>query len=348
MSVLLLVTMIEIAFAEEPSCYATSFFGAAPPVTQLPLNRPGREACERYVGSERLGALFDHGDVKKLNASSAKVLVDAVRAYGVVVIKGQNLSRAEQVDFTAKLGEVVVLPKSFGGNDPEPSQPAIQRITNFWSNGTWKGPQHGFGDYWHQDGDFWTRPKHHVISVLHAQSVPPSDQGETGFVDLRGAYARLSMKLRKRAGGASVIASVHAIPDFKHGSAEDLAQFPNSHHPIVDTHPIDNGPLLYLGCQALQVEGLESEASGKALLKMLMTHATSPSLTYFHYWDAGDIVVWDNVQTMHHAFPYNNDGSVKRELYRTQARPTTERRAHAFGDVVKHCCISTATSKEVS
>jgi len=32
------------------------------------------------------------------------------------------------------------LPSSFEGKDPEPFHPAIQRITNFWADGTWKGP----------------------------------------------------------------------------------------------------------------------------------------------------------------------------------------------------------------
>jgi hypothetical protein len=32
------------------------------------------------------------------------------------------------------------------------------------------------------------------------------------------------------------------------------------------------------------------------------------------------VIVWDNTQTLHHAMPYTNDGTAKRELYRTQAR----------------------------
>jgi len=289
-----------------------------PAIEQLPLHR--QTTCEKCGDSERLGVLFDQGDVKNLDASGAKALVDAVLAYGVVVIPGQNLSRADQVRFTAKLGEVVVLPKFFGGNDPEPSHPAIQRITNFWTNGTWKGPYHHFGDYWHQDGDFWTRPKHHVISVLHAQNTP-AHQGETGFADLRAAFATLSMRLKKHVGNASIKVSVRDIPDFKNGSPEDLAKFPNTYHPVVDRHPVDNGTLLYLGSIQAQVEGLEPESSGKRLLSRLMTHATEKTFTYYHKWEAGDIVLWDNVQTLHCSLPYNNDGSAKRELYRTQAWP---------------------------
>ena len=70
-----------------------------------------------------------------------------------------------------------------------------------------------------------------------------------------------------------------------------------------------------------QVHGLETPEAGKLLLNMLLEHATSPSFTYFHAWDAGDVVVWDNTQTLHHSMPYDRSSpDVVRELYRTQAR----------------------------
>jgi taurine dioxygenase len=77
---------------------------------------------------------------------------------------------------------------------------------------------------------------------------------------------------------------------------------------------------LYVGSPHMAVTGLESPEAGKAILEMLLTHATSPSFTYFHAWQVGDVIVWDNTQTLHHAMPYKNDGSAIRELYRTQAR----------------------------
>ena len=47
---------------------------------------------------------------------------------------------------------------------------------------------------------------------------------------------------------------------------------------------------------------------------------------------AGDVLVWDNTQTLHHSYPYDNDGTNKRELYRTQARmqQATERQREYF------------------
>jgi len=237
----------------------------------------------------------------------------------MIVIKGQNLTRGDQVEFSSKLGEVVVLPASFEGKDPEPGYPAIQRITNFWANGTWKGPSAKFGAYWHQDGQFWVRPKHNLLSVLHAQATPPSG-GETGFSDLRAARATLSQPMIDRLEGCSISASVRDIADFAKGSEDDLAKFPVAHHKILDDHSLDGGPLIYIGSPHMKVIGLKTPEEGKSMLGMLFDHATSPSFTYYHAWDAGDVIVWDNTQTLHHAMPYTNDGTALRELYRTQAQ----------------------------
>ena len=182
-----------------------------------------------------------------------------------------------------------------------------------------KGPSAKLGAYWHQDGQFLVRPKHNVLSVLHAQQTPPIG-GETGFADLRAAYATLSQPLLERAAKATIEVSVRDIADFAKGTEEDLSKFPTAQHPILDYHSLDNGPMLYVGSPHMKVNGLESPESGRALLDMLLIHATSPAYTYFHAWDAGDVIIWDNTQTLHHAMPYNNDGSARRELYRTQAR----------------------------
>lgn len=182
-----------------------------------------------------------------------------------------------------------------------------------------KGPSAKLGAYWHQDGQFWSRPNHNVLSVLHAQQTPP-EGGETGFADLRAAYATLSKPLLERAKEASISVSVRDIADFAKGTEEDLSKFPDAHHPILDKHTFDGGPMLYVGSPHMSVEGLETPEHGRALLDMLLIHATSPAFTYFHAWDVGDVIVWDNTQTLHHAMPYKNDGTTKRELYRTQAR----------------------------
>jgi taurine dioxygenase len=295
----------------------SQWYGAAPPATLHPLDRLGWNDCARCSGAERLGAIVDVGDVRHLSAEGIHAIHDAVRAHGVICLKGQNLTRQQQVDLTSALGDQIILPKAFRGQDPEPDQPSVARITNFWHNGTHKTFQ--AGSYWHQDGQFWKRPLNNIASVLYAEATPPSG-GETGFADMRAARATLSPPLLARAANASIRASVLKIGDIKdRATAEDLAAFPDVTHRILDNHVSDGGPLLYVGSEQMEVVGLESAAAGKGLLAMLLAHATSPAFTYYHVWEAGDVLVWDNAQVLHHAFPYDNDGTTRREFYRTQA-----------------------------
>ena len=107
----------------------------------------------------------------------------------------------------------------------------------------------------------------------------------------------LNSPVDARAGAerASIVASVRDIADFAKGDEADLAKFPNATHKFIQPHALDGGPTLYVGSPHMTVEGLETQEAGKNLLGMVLTHATSPSFTYFHAWDAGDVVVWDTV-----------------------------------------------------
>mmetsp|Transcript_19105 Transcript_19105/g.58821 ORF Transcript_19105/g.58821 Transcript_19105/m.58821 type:complete len:342 (+) Transcript_19105:1514-2539(+) len=316
-----LLALVAAATAADDVCASSGppWFSAAPAAKTYELERAGFDVCALCGGAERLGAVVDV-DASHPTEDVAKEVLDAVRAHGVIIVKGQSLSRAEQVAFTAALGEVVVLPHSFEGKDPEPLHPEIQRVTNFFANGTWKGPATKFGAYWHQDGQFWLPPRHNVLSVLHCQSAPPAG-GETGFADLRAALATLSKPLRDRAALARIVASVRDIADFAKGDPEDLDKFPNASHAFIQPHALDGGPTLYVGSPHMVVEGLPTPEAGRDLLTMVLKHATSPSFTYFHAWQPGDLIVWDNTQTLHHSMPYDSSSpDVVRELYRTQAR----------------------------
>lgn len=137
---LLQVSVRSAAVQEEGSDddnLAAPWFGATPSNKEYAMHRRGWEACLRCGGAERLGASVPMGNLTEIDEAGAREILDAVRAHGMIVIPNQNLTRAQQVEFTNKLGEVIVLPPSFEGKDPEPFHPAIQRVTNFWANNTW-------------------------------------------------------------------------------------------------------------------------------------------------------------------------------------------------------------------
>jgi alpha-ketoglutarate-dependent 2,4-dichlorophenoxyacetate dioxygenase len=54
---------------------------------------------------------------------------------------------------------------------------------------------------------------------------------------------------------------------------------------------------------------------GRLLLRDLMDHATQRQFVHAHAWRAGDLVIWDNLATMHRGRPFA-DGVHRRELRR--------------------------------
>lgn len=45
---------------------------------------------------------------------------------------------------------------------------------------------------------------------------------------------------------------------------------------------------------------------GRKLLDMLTAHATRPEFVFCHQWRIGDVVMWDNQQTMHRGTPFDD------------------------------------------
>ena len=87
--------------------------------------------CYRSKGDARMGTiLHDIGDISNASPRQLRKIREALHENGVVVIKKQMLSRQQHVDLSARLGETIVLPPSFGGsvplsNDPEVGFPEI-------------------------------------------------------------------------------------------------------------------------------------------------------------------------------------------------------------------------------
>ena len=166
---------------------------------------------------------------------------------------------------------------------------------------------------WHTDQSFRRPPPD--ISLFYAMQPCPKGQGQTLYADGISAYAALSPALKGR---VDPLDAVHAIPFT--GRGEDAVRAgetptPLSAHqesqrqPIVRVHPVTNKRALYL-CEEGQLDWVLGpladmqpgpDGEGAKLLYELMTHFTQPQFTYIHDWDAGDLVIHDNRNTIHSA-----------------------------------------------
>jgi taurine dioxygenase len=169
---------------------------------------------------------------------------------------------------------------------------------------------------WHTDQCFM--PKLSRGGVLRAIQVP-AQGGATGFRDKIRLYETLPDRLKERIQGLSVVyrfqpdATLHRFgrpPGLKLASSSAAMDalmarldrdFPPAVHPLVYTQKETGRTVLNLSpAYAVRIEGME-QAESDALLTDLTTHCLEPDAVYFHLWQNGDLVAWDNWRVMHMA-----------------------------------------------
>ena len=84
-------------------------------------------------------------------------------------------------------------------------------------------------------------------------------------------------------------------------TAEQKAIKPPVSQPIFRTHPITGWTVLYCNPgYAVRIDGLE-EPDSEDVLAYLFAHQTRDEFLHAHSWSVGDILIWDNIGTIHRA-----------------------------------------------
>jgi taurine dioxygenase len=84
-------------------------------------------------------------------------------------------------------------------------------------------------------------------------------------------------------------------------TAEQRAKKPAVSQPIIRPHPITGRAVLYCNPgYATHIDGMP-EAESVRLLDFLFEHQAQEKFLYAHAWTEGDVLMWDNVGTVHNA-----------------------------------------------
>jgi taurine dioxygenase len=273
-----------------------------------------------------LGAEIRCADLRQADAETIREIRTAWLAHLVVHFRGQQLTDDDLIAFGRGFGE-------FQYSNPLPSplanegrvkqggsretHPEITIVSNVVENGVAIG---GLGDgelVWHTDMSSFEVPPNQT--ALYAIEVPKGG-GQTGFNNMYAAYDTLPPALRKRVEhlqlkhDATIDAAGYIRKNFAHAADMDLTISPGGVHPLVRTHPETGRNCLFLGRRSKSyLVGLGIEES-EALLDELWAHATQPALAWFHEWQPGDLLMWDNRCVMHRREPF--DAAARRVLHR--------------------------------
>jgi alpha-ketoglutarate-dependent 2,4-dichlorophenoxyacetate dioxygenase len=274
----------------------------------------------------KFGAEISGVDITKpLDEETRRALVEAQNTWGITVYRNTGLTDETHIAFSRIFGHIELAP-SRPGMRTRLNHRELFDASNLNIDGEIttdpRAINYRKGDrLWHTDSAFMPVRSSHSLLLAHA--VPKQD-GETWFADSRSAYEDLPQSMKDRLEGLVGVNSVWwsrklggaDIPD------EQIAGGPFGVHPIVHTHKGSGRKSLFIAAHTMDIEGMERDEAQK-LIWELIDHVTQPQYIFSVKYDVGDMVIWDNLCTMHRGgdFDYSNE---KRDMRRTTIREGTE------------------------
>ncbi|MEX2221939.1 MAG: TauD/TfdA family dioxygenase [Candidatus Rokuibacteriota bacterium] len=264
----------------------------------------------RPVGPCLAGEVDGVDLARPLSPEDAAAIHAGMDRYAVLVFHGRPVTPEQHMAFTLALGPIehavgtglrkdddYRLPTTFADvSNLDKDQRVFERDsrTRLFALGN---------RLWHSDSSF--KPTPAKYSLLHAHSIP-SRGGNTEFADMRAAYDALDEETRARCEDLlcehSQLYSRQQL-GFTDFTDDERARFAPVRQVLVRTHPVTGRKSLYLSSHAGGIIGWPVPEA-RAFLRDLVEHATQRRFVYSHQWRVGDLVMWDNRQTMHRARPF--------------------------------------------
>lgn len=258
------------------------------------------------------GDFVAESDIEEVLKEPAPSFRERVFASKVFIIRQRRCNVSAFVALARRLGRPV---NHVLENFSLPGLREVIRISNLYRNGAPLGVHDG-GTYWHTDMSY--KEDNTVFTALCAERVPKSGaSGGTEFIDCESAYGLL--KDAVRSGAASILPDGFdldtAMVMHRFGNRERLAN-PQAavqelrpdqmaemgasvRHPLIVRHPATGRKSIYaVAATAMAIEGLSQQESIR-VLDLLHDFLQTFAPRYTHRYRPGDIVVWDNLSTMH-------------------------------------------------
>jgi len=271
---------------------------------------------------------------RPLSAQEVKMVTDAMDKWGVTVWRNTGMNDAQHVEFSRNFGYLERVPKRPDGQKMRLPFRELFDASNLNLEGeVTKDPAavlYRKGDrLWHTDTAFLEQRTSYSLLLAHAV---PSEGGQTWFADTRSAYADLPQETKDLLEGKIGINSLWwsrkkagaDIPE-----EEINARF-KAEHPLVHVHKGSGRKALFIAAHTMDVKGMD-KAEGRSLIQHLIDHCTQPQYVFNVDWNVGDMVIWDNLCTMHRGGEFDA-ARERRDMRRTTVREGTEPHTMDMGD----------------
>ena len=255
-----------------------------------------------------LGARVEGLDLSQpLNDQTFEALLQALGRYGVLKYPGQNLTAQQLRDFSSRFGELEI---NVANAFQAPGLPEVMILSNMVEDGKPLGLSDA-GQDWHTDMSYSSQIA--FTNVLYGTVIPRRDGktlGNTEFCNMHAAYEALPADLKARLDGMTATHDFNKFWEMmrrEKGSkrpplteAQRAAKPPVS-HPVFLTHPITGKKVLYANPgYAIRIDQLPQQESDE-VLEFLFAHQLRPEFRYANQWEEHDVLMWDNMGTIHNA-----------------------------------------------
>ncbi len=255
-----------------------------------------------------LGATIEGLDVSRPieEAVFAALLVELGR-YGVLRFPDQDLSSDQLRAFSERFGDIQ---GSISERATKAEVPEVGILSNIKENGAYIGAPDA-GQSWHTDMSY--RDVMGFVNVLFGIQIPRRDGqplGGTEFSNMHRAYEELPNEIKVKLADATATHDFNKFWEMmrrEKGSErpalteEQRRRRPPAVHPVFLTHPITGRKTLYCNPgYAIRINELD-EAESDEMLRFLFAHQLQPKFRWTHRWTENDLLVWDNLGTIHQA-----------------------------------------------
>ena len=273
----------------------------------------------------RFGAECSGLDItRELTPEEVQQVIATQDKWGITVWRNTGLSDEQHVEFSRNFGYLERVPRREGAKYRLPFRELFDASNLNVDGEITTDPaaiQYRKGDrLWHTDSAFME--KRTSYSILLAHSVP-NEGGETWFADTRSAYEDLPQEMKDFLEDKIGINSLWWSRKLAGADIadEEIEERFRARHPLVHTHA-SGRKALFIAAHTMDVEGMD-KAEGRALIRQLIEHATQPQYVFSVKWNVGDMVIWDNLCSMHRGGEYDYSAE-KRDMRRTTVREATE------------------------
>ena len=245
------------------------------------------------LGTEVLGVDL----AQRLDDATFGWITQAFAEHPVLVFRHQDLDAGNVAAFGRRFGTPRrhALIKYRHAEHPD-----VSWLTNVDETGKvdWYGVKRATD--WHSDSTYEDQLP--ILAMLHAKEVPARNGG-TLFADMRAAYDALPEERKQQLAQLTGLHGRHTGPagERLYGKEKGVTekQYTEVPWPAVVPHPVTGRPILFVNpIHTHGFAGMTREQSWP-LIEELGAHATQDRFVYYHQWQVGDLLMWDERATMH-------------------------------------------------